>query len=564
MKNVLLCISILFLSSANLIGQELVSRGKPVTASRTYTGSSPAYVTDGNTATFWNSGGGAPKSVQIDLQNNYDISSIKLNPQMTPSGKTVQKIYVSEDLNIWREIDNFTENNTTSGIIINRNYNNLLNIRGVKVETVSSPSWVAWGEIEIFGTITNIGDSNSNQNSVNIYEPVKIIDCYTKINPEIFIFSDKNLAFVKISDNVFSLVSTQDLQEKNIFSFKEKGIISLGNSYMEGNNVILLAIINDKREIKEYAKYNLSNFSYEKVKCKNTPRGCIVNSASANYMSLQNDKPYDFGNFKIFFKSNGSQYFYNISKIIVEKTDFNNAIQGNRTDKLDFLKKYPNSEYKNDVITSFINSFTKIKDISDFIKTNNEFNSQLDERAFIIVKNSNSESELQEYISVFPNGKFLTEVNKKISSIKEVKIEEEKRIAAEIKAQQRAAEEEREREKEYLQYLKDRENERVAKIKKATEGDMICYVQDRVSIYDNRSYFLGFHISGKREEVEYKMMIICFIEKVLDDKMQIRVGTVASSNKKEYATPIINGVEYQKGDIIWIKPLKDSNWFIND
>ena len=65
-------------------------------------------------------------------------------------------------------------------------------------------------------------------------------------------------------------------------------------------------------------------------------------------------------------------------------------------------------------------------------------------------------------------------------------------------------------------------------------------------------------------DVEYKMMIICFVEKVLGDKMQVRVGTVSSSNKKEYATPVINGVEYQKGDIIWIKPLNDSNWFIKD
>ena len=429
MKKVLFSVFILFLLSGNLLGQELISRGKPAVASRTDRNYPTINITDGNTETFWNAGGYAPQWVQIDLQNNYNISSIRLNPEITPSGRTVQKISVSEDLKVWKEIDNFTENNTASGRVISRNYNNLLNIRGIKVETTLSPSYVAWREIEVFGTLTNgvaNNYTNSNSNSLNVYETIKKIDCYTKINPEVFTFPDKHLAFVKMSENTFSLVSTQDLEEKNIFNFKGKGNINLGNSYIDGN-YILLAVKSDKGEIKEYIKYNLSNFSFENVKCKNAPRGCIMSSASSNYILLRNNTAYDFEDFKIFFKSNGYQYFYEISKIVVEKTDFNIAIKGNRNEKLDFLKKYPNSEHKNDIIISFTNSFTSIKDISDFSNTNKEFNTQLDERAFILVQNTNSEYDLQEYLSIFPNGKYVNNVNNKIASIKQAEEQEKER-----------------------------------------------------------------------------------------------------------------------------------------
>ena len=465
MKKVLLFISILFFLSGNLQGQELISRGKPVTASNTHRNHSTSSVTDGNSASIWNAGAQAPQWIQIDLQKNYDISSIKLNPEIAPTGKTVYKIYASEDLKVWIEVDNFTENNPTSGVIISRNYN-LFNIRGVKIEIVSSStSWIAWREIEVFGTIGGTNNySNSNQNSVNVYETVKKIDCYSQIIPEIFVFSDVNIAFLKISENTFSIISTEDLQEKTNFNFKGNGIINLSNFYIDGNSILLAVLTNNKGkgEIKEYVKYNLSTLSSENVKCKDTPRGCIMSSASSNYISLRNNTPYDFGKFKIFFRSNGTQYFYEISKTVAEKEDFNSALSGNRNSKLDFLKKYPNSEYKNDITTSFVNSFSTLKDISDFTKNNNEFNTQLDERAFILVQNSNSENQLQEYLYIFPNGKYFNNVNNKIASIKQAKVDEGKRVVAEKEVerqreenQARLAEEEQAR----LAQLKEQDSE---------------------------------------------------------------------------------------------------------
>jgi len=539
----LLFVAIL-LTSFNLLGQELISKGKPVTASKTHPTTTPAGITDGTLATGWNAGASAPQTVQIDLQGNYDISSINLFPQLDRAGKLVQKIYMSEDLKNWKEIDNFTENNPISKKAIIRNYNNIPNIRGVRIETVSNPTWVSWLEIEIYGTISGGGNSNygnSNQNSVNIYESIKKIDCYTKINPEIFTFSDKNLAFVKISEKVFKLVDTQDLQEKSTFNFKGKGSISLGNSYTEGN-FIFLAIRTEKGEIKEYARYNLSNFSFQNIKCKNAPRGCIVSSASSSYVSLQNNAPYDFGNFKIFFRNVGFQYFYEISKIVVEKADFNNAMRGSQNEKLDFLKKYPNSEYKNAIITSFTNSFTRIKDISDFIKTNNEFNSQLDERAFALVNNSNSENELQEYISVFPNGKYVSDANKKIASIKQAKAAEEKRIVAERQAQQeqtRLAEQQRVEEQARLAEEKERDFE----AKKNSVGRSIYWYE--TITFDTSGGGLGGLISSAigLGSTSYRVRYTAIVEAVIGESAVKVIISRATIEDPGWAS--INYIKYK-------------------
>jgi len=551
----LLFFSILLSLSLNLHGQELISRGKPVTASNTYnSASSTKFVTDGSVENFWNAGGYAPQWVQIDLQNNYDISSIKLIPETDRRGKTVQKISVSEDLKDWKEIDSFEEE-LFAGKAVIRNYKNILNIRAVKILTVSSPTWIAWREIEIFGTITNGGTNNydnSNLNSVNIYELIKKIDCYTQIKPEIFTFPDKDIAFVKISENVLSLINTQDLQEKAIFNFKEKGNISLSNSYMDGNYIILFAIRNVKGEIKEYVKYNLAKFTFEKIKCKDTPRGCIVSSASSNYVSMRNNTPYDFGNFKIFFRSNGSQYFYDISKIVEEKTNFNNAMKGSRNEKLDFIKKYPNSEYKNDIITSFVNSFTTIKDISDFIKNNKEFNNQLDERAFLLVKNSNSESELQEYISVFPNGKYTTDISYRIATIRQAKADDEKRIIAERQAQQekaRLAESQKKEEQARLAEAKEKE----AAIKKNCVGKKI-YWHETISYDTSGGGVVGFLASkvglgSTNYSIKYTAIVESMIGesavKALISKAVIEDPSMVSANYikyKSYAIEEMNKV----------------------
>ncbi|RRD59884.1 WG repeat-containing protein [Tannerella forsythia] len=144
--------------------------------------------------------------------------------------------------------------------------------------------------------------------------------------------------------------------------------------------------------------------------------------------------------------------------------------------------------------------------------------------------------------------------------------EEQKKRYAEDKAiEEKRLAEQRRLEEERQKIRIEIDKQRINRLKQATVGDRICYIQDWSTTYDDREYFLGFHLWGSETKVHYSMKVICFIEKIVGDKVQIRVGNVASSNKKEYATPIIDGISYYKGDLLWIKPLKEgSNWFIED
>lgn len=51
----------------------------------------------------------------------------------------------------WNVVDTFTSF-TTNSVAFERTFANPIpNVRGVRVLTTSSPSWVAWFEIEVFG-----------------------------------------------------------------------------------------------------------------------------------------------------------------------------------------------------------------------------------------------------------------------------------------------------------------------------------------------------------------------------------------------------------------------------
>ena len=67
-----------------------------------------------------------------------------------------------------------------------------------------------------------------------------------------------------------------------------------------------------------------------------------------------------------------------------------------------------------------------------------------------------------------------------------------------------------------------------------------------------------------RSSGRYSMRIICFVEQNVNEgeRLQIRVGSVESTDRDRYSTPVIDGIEYRKGDVIWIKPLYDSKWHI--
>ncbi|MDR0559115.1 MAG: hypothetical protein LBG92_03030, partial [Prevotellaceae bacterium] len=285
------------------------------------------------------------------------------------------------------------------------------------------------------GDVGTASSASSSRQEKDIYQSVKTLDCYTKIEPEMFVFPDNNLAFVKISENTFSLIDLKTLQEKAKYNHKDKDVIKLKHSYFE-NNILYLAVSDKKGEIGKYAAYNLQNFSAAMLKCKNTPRGCIASTPSSNYSALRNGTPYNFGEYKVFFWNVDSKYYYEIVKVIEENRDFNTAVKGSRENKLEFLTKYPNSEYKKDILNSF--AFATTADIYDFIKSNGEHRDLLEEKAFSLTKQANTVQSFQQYLAAFPSGKYANDARKTIAAIQKKADDEAAAALAAEKAKQEA------------------------------------------------------------------------------------------------------------------------------
>ncbi len=108
-----------------------------------------------------------------------------------------------------------------------------------------------------------------------------------------------------------------------------------------------------------------------------------------------------------------------------------------------------------------------------------------------------------------------TDKQKKLNAIKEKEKEERRRQKEERKARS--------------------EKERILAIKNAQPGDRIVYHQD------------------------WKQEVVCFVEQNVNngERLQVRVGAVRDGY---YGTPVIDGIRYNKGDVHWIRPLKDSEW----
>jgi hypothetical protein len=98
------------------------------------------------------------------------------------------------------------------------------------------------------------------------------------------------------------------------------------------------------------------------------------------------------------------------------------------------------------------------------------------------------------------------------------------------------------------------ESKRIGYIKKAAIGDLMIYTQDWQK---TESYLFGFY----KKNTPYTMIIKCYIERIEGEKYQVRIAEISSSDNQTYSTPEIKGIKIYRGDIIWVKPLQDKNWF---
>ncbi|MGB3947617.1 MAG: PKD domain-containing protein [Bacteroidia bacterium] len=128
-----------------------VALGKPVTASAEL-GSNPAQnAVDGDCSAIWNAGNFATQYIQVDLGALYTINNINIMFEMTPNGNVNHEILTSPDMVTWNVVDVATGFYIT-GQLIERCYSSspLTNVRGVRINSITSPSWIAIREFGVY------------------------------------------------------------------------------------------------------------------------------------------------------------------------------------------------------------------------------------------------------------------------------------------------------------------------------------------------------------------------------------------------------------------------------
>jgi hypothetical protein len=110
----------------------------------------PEYAVDGSTALQWGAGDGPPQWIEIDLETPQTINSVTMQVAQYPAGETRHQVWaISADGQqiLLREFVGRTDDNDILTIELPIP---LADVQSIRVNTLESPSWVAWKEIEVY------------------------------------------------------------------------------------------------------------------------------------------------------------------------------------------------------------------------------------------------------------------------------------------------------------------------------------------------------------------------------------------------------------------------------
>ena len=111
---------------------------------------------------------------------------------------------------------------------------------------------------------------------------------------------------------------------------------------------------------------------------------------------------------------------------------------------------------------------------------------------------------------------------------------------------------------EAAKFEKINNDKRIAKIKTATIGDRLCY-SESWSYTDRSNGFFG--IGAYDNSSNYKVIVVAYIENIVNGKYQVRVGSIESTDNNHYQTPTYKGVKLKESTIHWVNPITDKNWY---
>jgi hypothetical protein len=126
--------------------------GKPAKASHSLAGQGPELAFDENERSLWNAGAGPTQWIQVDLGAGHDVTKIRLVVAQDPGGKTVHRVLIRTTSGSSLTLAHTFSGDTLDGQELTfEPAAPLKGVRYVRIETTTSPSWVAWKEIGVFG-----------------------------------------------------------------------------------------------------------------------------------------------------------------------------------------------------------------------------------------------------------------------------------------------------------------------------------------------------------------------------------------------------------------------------
>jgi hypothetical protein len=131
-------------------GTDNLALGRPAVASTSFEDATADRAFDGDADTIWNAGAGPLAGIEVDLGAAQPVTEIRLMVSQSPEGETHHRVSCLEAAGGSTTVLADLVGSTTDGEVL------IVSVAGtscrvIRVETLASPSWVAWREIEVVG-----------------------------------------------------------------------------------------------------------------------------------------------------------------------------------------------------------------------------------------------------------------------------------------------------------------------------------------------------------------------------------------------------------------------------
>ncbi|MDH3944375.1 MAG: discoidin domain-containing protein, partial [Anaerolineae bacterium] len=136
-----------------IIPQSNIAFGKTVRASASLGAEPPSNLVDENYESQWGAGRDAPQWIEVDLGAAHVVREIRLLVAQWPEGATVHRILARGSDGDFVELVRFSQSTAEGDWLVFTPESPLEDIQFIRIETLSSPSWVAWKEIEVYGEL---------------------------------------------------------------------------------------------------------------------------------------------------------------------------------------------------------------------------------------------------------------------------------------------------------------------------------------------------------------------------------------------------------------------------